>query len=250
MATDEKTHKREKGRERRKRHYQRHIGEPKKLHVVPVYLPPDLERLLDELSQKYDQGGGRSGFMRRAFEHYAAHLMETSSAVAPETPVTEAAPEEALQIVTQGEPASLQIVTLTEADPLQIVTPSPEPSEVDMIRDVARQAPARKPRNMYQQRWIDRAEADAANRVPVRLEFTRLHHHIPHGMRSMMMNNGLKHRKNIWRGRLTPERAAAMAHEIAAYGGTLEITGKLGDDPKWTKEEWGGGKRRAEVKAA
>jgi hypothetical protein len=217
--------RRQKERSRKKRHYERHIGEPKKLRHRPVYFPPEDDRRLDDMMRRYAaEGESMTAFMLRIFREWADRMDEAERRAA-----------EALENPTLTEPAPLENPTPP------VPEPTPAPTKAAERRKAAKRPaePApKKPRSTYSRRWVDRAEADAANRVPVRLEFTRPNHHIPHGMRSMMMNSGLQHRNNIWRGRLTPEHAAAMAEQIAGFGGSLEITGGLGDGPKWAPGEY------------
>lgn len=220
--------RRQKERSRKKRHYERHIGEPKKLRHRPVYFPPDDDRRLDDMMSRYAaEEESMTAFMLRIFREWADRMDEAERRAV-----------EALENPTPTGPVPLENPTPP------VPEPTPAPVKAKRKKAVAAEPPPKKPRVLNNQRWIDRANADAANRVPVRLEFTRENFKIPHGLRSMMMNNGLVHRKNVWRGRLAPDHAATMAEQIANYGGTLEITGSLGDEPKWTQEEWRGGPGR------
>lgn len=251
MLEEKAARQRQNGRERRKRHYQRHIGEPKKLRLVPTYLPPEDSDLLDKLIRTHHPHDTLTNFMLRAFRHYAAYLMTP----APVAEALQIVTDESLQIVTDEETPepveALQIVTDEETPesepesippPLQQRPPHAVVTKADMIRAISGKPvvlpETPKIKVAGRKEKVAKTLIDADKRVPVRIEFTRKHHHIPWGMRHMMWDNGLQHRGNVWRGRLMPERAEQMAREIADLDGTLEITGGLGDAPKWAPGEY------------
>lgn len=64
----------QKDRARRKRHYWRHIADPKKTHAVPAYLPLDLLERMDCLLSLDEEGKSRSRFICLALEHYMDRL--------------------------------------------------------------------------------------------------------------------------------------------------------------------------------
>lgn len=241
----------EKERQRQKRHYQRHIGEPKKLRLRPVYFPPEDDERLDAMMSKYGATETMTAFLLRVFREWADRMdgierlaalpvealeIPTPEPVA-ELPVEMPPPAEALEIPTE-EPAPAPPVPEPEPEPEPEPTPlePPKPPPPVMMGRGAWLAPKIKVAGRKEK--VAKTLIDADKRVPVRIEFTRKHHHIPWGMRHMMWDNGLKHRGNVWRGRLMPERAARMAEEVSSYDGTLEITGGLGDAPKWAPGEY------------
>jgi len=241
MASDATVaHRRQKGRERRKRHYQQHIGEPKKLRLRPVYFPPDEDLRFEAMMRKYGAGETMTAFLLRIVMDWVNRMEAAERQAAPPAEalqiVTEEAPAEALQIVTEEAPAPAPPVPEPEPEPEPIPLEPPKPPPPPVMGRGAWLAPKIKVAGRKEK--IAKTLIDAEKRVPVRIEFTRKHHHIPWGMRHMMWDNGLQHRGNVWRGRLMPERAARMAEEVSSCDGTLEITGGLGDAPKWAPGEY------------
>lgn len=172
-------------------------------HAIAVWMPESMVEQLEYLLLEHDHGGGRSGFMKRAFQFYAAHLLGLPAPVETDSPV-------------EGE----------SEPPRQKKAP---------------RTPAKGPKEpTARERSFMKAEADAANRVPIRIEFAREHHKIPWGMRQILWDNGIRHRKDIWRGRLPPDRVEHIRESVGKFDGVLEVTGELGQDPKWEQHEWKG----------
>jgi len=254
-----------------RRYRQKQADKPKPPPPVPCHMPREMRERLDYLVMVHKPRGGQSEFMRRAFEFYAAHLLGVE-------PPVEAAGQQPAQAPDQAEPGRMEIpteppppveapeqISAQEEPPFQeepfwhgyaveaIPTAEPPPpvravvSKDERIRGISGKpvlipetpkikVPGRREK-------VEKTLIDAEKRVPVRIEFTRKHHHIPWGMRHIMWDNGLQHRGNIWRGRLTPDYAETLREQVAEFGGTLEITGGLGEAPKWGTD-WGVSNRK------
>jgi hypothetical protein len=98
---------------------------------------------------------------------------------------------------------------------------------------VAPRRERRPPQETLRKKNFARAEADAANRVPVRITFVREHYQLPWGLRSVLWDRGFQHRLHIWKGRLKPEDVERMTVDVGKWTGTLEVTGGLGEDPSF-----------------
>jgi hypothetical protein len=264
-----------KQRLRQKRYTER----AKAPHPVPVHMTWEMRERLDYLVAVNKTPGGISGFMREAFEFYAAHLLGTAPpaevakpAEIPDPPPVEPPPPvEALEApaveVTPVDPPgellekpeetppvveALEISTEPEATEEPEENPfflggklpkapegmTPEPDTLPEPRTGRGMWAAPKVKARSRKEKVAKTLLDAEKRVPVRIEFTRQHHHIPWGMRHIMWDNGLQHRGNVWRGRLHPDYAETLREQVAKFGGTLEVTGGLGEAPKWAPGEY------------
>lgn len=211
MTVEEREARRlERQRIRQQRHRANAREKPRNTYPVACHMPGETLGQLDYLLLEHDDGRGRSGFLLRAFRHYAAFLMGSA-------PPAEAA-----------------------ADPPPAETPATAapPARVPKAAKSPAKSPAKIPWSGARGRAVARAKADAANQVPVRIEFARRHDAIPWGMRQMMWDSGLINRKSIWRGTLPPERAESMAEQVSKFGGALTVTGGLGEAPKWAPGEY------------